>query len=284
MPDAEKRGRAHVVIDTGRGYRRGAGAGGRLHSGACGATRLTLTSDASRKHKDPGMREIVLDTETTGLDPNDGHRLVEIGCVEMANGLPDRPDLAPLLQSRARHAAGGLRRPRPVARLPCRQAALRRAGRGVPGLHRRCAPRHPQCRLRHALPQCRARPARTSRSCRSTASSTRWRWRGAAIPAPGSRSTSSASATASTIRSGSSTAPCSTRRSWPRSISSLPAAGRRRSASPPKRSRSPCRSDARLLRQRPVPLAPRLTPEERAAHAAFVAGLGEAALWHRYPA
>jgi len=31
------------------------------------------------------MREIVLDTETTGLDPNQGHRLVEIGCVEMVN-------------------------------------------------------------------------------------------------------------------------------------------------------------------------------------------------------
>lgn len=29
------------------------------------------------------MREIALDTETTGLDPNSGHRLVEIGCVEM---------------------------------------------------------------------------------------------------------------------------------------------------------------------------------------------------------
>ena len=31
------------------------------------------------------MREIVLDTETTGLDPKDGHRLVEIGCVELFN-------------------------------------------------------------------------------------------------------------------------------------------------------------------------------------------------------
>lgn len=29
------------------------------------------------------MREIVLDTETTGLDPNQGHRVVEIGCVEL---------------------------------------------------------------------------------------------------------------------------------------------------------------------------------------------------------
>jgi len=31
------------------------------------------------------MREIVLDTETTGLDPLNGHRLVEIGCIELVN-------------------------------------------------------------------------------------------------------------------------------------------------------------------------------------------------------
>ncbi|KRW82623.1 DNA polymerase III subunit epsilon [Marinobacter sp. P4B1] len=29
------------------------------------------------------MRQIVLDTETTGIDPNDGHRIIEIGCVEV---------------------------------------------------------------------------------------------------------------------------------------------------------------------------------------------------------
>ncbi len=34
------------------------------------------------------MREIVLDTETTGFDPEEGHRLVEIGCVEIINKLP----------------------------------------------------------------------------------------------------------------------------------------------------------------------------------------------------
>ena len=33
------------------------------------------------------MREIVLDTETTGLDPLQGHRVVEIGCVELWNHL-----------------------------------------------------------------------------------------------------------------------------------------------------------------------------------------------------
>src|SRR5690554_3512972 len=31
------------------------------------------------------MRQIVLDTETTGLDPNDGHRMVEVACVELVN-------------------------------------------------------------------------------------------------------------------------------------------------------------------------------------------------------
>ncbi|RMF36264.1 MAG: DNA polymerase III subunit epsilon [Alphaproteobacteria bacterium] len=34
------------------------------------------------------MREVVLDTETTGLDPREGHRIVEIGAVELANHLP----------------------------------------------------------------------------------------------------------------------------------------------------------------------------------------------------
>ena len=34
------------------------------------------------------MREIVLDTETTGLDPSTGDRIIEIGCVELINHMP----------------------------------------------------------------------------------------------------------------------------------------------------------------------------------------------------
>ena len=34
------------------------------------------------------MREIVFDTETTGLDPKTGDRLVEIGCIELVNRVP----------------------------------------------------------------------------------------------------------------------------------------------------------------------------------------------------
>ncbi len=34
------------------------------------------------------MREVIFDTETTGLDPQSGDRLVEIGCIEMVNRVP----------------------------------------------------------------------------------------------------------------------------------------------------------------------------------------------------
>ncbi|HEY9198879.1 MAG TPA: DNA polymerase III subunit epsilon [Gammaproteobacteria bacterium] len=34
------------------------------------------------------MRQIVLDTETTGLEPSEGHRIIEIGCIELDNRRP----------------------------------------------------------------------------------------------------------------------------------------------------------------------------------------------------
>ena len=36
------------------------------------------------------MKEIVLDTETTGLSVKEGHRIVEIGCMELENLVPTR--------------------------------------------------------------------------------------------------------------------------------------------------------------------------------------------------
>jgi len=36
------------------------------------------------------MKEIVLDTETTGISPKEGHRIVEIGCIELENLIPTK--------------------------------------------------------------------------------------------------------------------------------------------------------------------------------------------------
>lgn len=39
------------------------------------------------------MRQIILDTETTGLEPSQGHRVIEIGCVELINRVPSGNNL-----------------------------------------------------------------------------------------------------------------------------------------------------------------------------------------------
>ena len=36
------------------------------------------------------MKEVVLDTETTGLSVKEGHRIVEIGCIELENLIPTK--------------------------------------------------------------------------------------------------------------------------------------------------------------------------------------------------
>ncbi len=102
------------------------------------------------------MREIVFDTETTGLDPLQGHRMVEIGCIELVNRFPtgrvfhryfnperDMPAEAfavhglsvEFLKDKPRFAEVGGR--------ACRFHRGRRAGGA-------------QCAVRPQLPQCRA--------------------------------------------------------------------------------------------------------------------------------
>ena len=155
------------------------------------------------------MREIVLDTETTGLDPFDGHRVVEIGCVELINCIPTgrvwhchlNPERDMPYQAFEVHglSAEFLRDKPRFAELADDMLAF------LEGAHARDAQRH----LRFRLSQCRARSRRRGRFCAGTTSSTRWRWRDAGIPAPRAASMPCASATASICRSARSTARCS---------------------------------------------------------------------------
>ena len=45
------------------------------------------------------MKEVILDTETTGLSVKDGHRVVEIGCIELENLIPTKKNHYKLLET-----------------------------------------------------------------------------------------------------------------------------------------------------------------------------------------
>ena len=46
------------------------------------------------------MKEVILDTETTGISVREGHRIVEIGCIELENLIPTKKKISLLLKSR----------------------------------------------------------------------------------------------------------------------------------------------------------------------------------------
>jgi len=54
------------------------------------------------------MRQVVLDTETTGLDPNKGHRIIEIGCVELIDRKRTGNELHQYLQPDRKIDAGAI--------------------------------------------------------------------------------------------------------------------------------------------------------------------------------
>ena len=103
VPDADKRERADFLIDTGLGMdaarqRVGeilqelqsaqltiSGSSGKTGGNACACDRTLQTGLQGERHT---MREISFDTETTGLNPRGGDRLVEIGGVELINHIP----------------------------------------------------------------------------------------------------------------------------------------------------------------------------------------------------
>jgi DNA polymerase-3 subunit epsilon len=71
------------------------------------------------------MRQVFLDTETTGLNAEKGDRIIEIGCIEMVEPPPHRRHLHLYLNPRA-PATPTRCGARPDRRVPGRQAAVRR--------------------------------------------------------------------------------------------------------------------------------------------------------------
>ena len=220
MPDAEKRATRRISLSTpAAGFAAAERQVRRYPACARGRPGRMLPDPTRRRSGADACARSSSIPRPPGIDPAAGDRVVEIGA--SSSSTTSRPAGLPRLSQPERAmSAGRVRRPRPDRRLPGRQAALRRDRRRASRLHRRCAARDPQRRLRHRLPQRRARPPRRAAARCRPASSTPWRWRAASIPARRTTSTRSARATASTIRGAPSTARCSTPRSWPKSISS----------------------------------------------------------------
>ena len=107
------------------------------------------------------MREIVLDTETTGLSPAEGPSAGGDRLSGDRQSDRDRRRLSCPDQSRARCAGRRVSHSRPFDRVSGRQAGFRADRRRFSRLHRRRPARHPQCRIRHALHQRRTDQART---------------------------------------------------------------------------------------------------------------------------
>ena len=163
------------------------------------------------------VRQIVLDTETTGLEVSQGHRIIEIGCVELDNRrltgnhyhiyinperevdqgaievhgitnefLTDKPLFAQVAADFVEFIQGAeLIIHNAPLRYRVSQQRVAAPGGGIP-------------RRRQAL----------------QGGSIRWSWRGASTPASATTSTPCASATRWTTHSGTCMAPCSTRKSW----------------------------------------------------------------------
>ena len=166
------------------------------------------------------MREIVFDTETTGLDPDQGDRLVEIGCVELVNRIPTGQTFHRYLNPE-RDMPAEASRCTAFDRVPQGQAAVRRRRATSLLAFLGDAPLVAHNAmfdlgfLNAELERCRARPLIARERLVDTLMLARRKH-----PAARTGSTICARATPSTTRAAPSTARCSTPSCWPRSMSS----------------------------------------------------------------
>ena len=214
---------AHFLVDFEPRLRlRRSTRSGRFVTCLAGTVRDACSARILAEAEDRMLREIVLDTETTGIDHGKGDRVIEIGCVELVNHVPTGQILSRLHQPGAPGLAGRVRRPRLRATtFLADKPVFAAVAEDFADLHRRRAPRHPQRGfdvgfLNAELPPRTGHPAIVLNDVRRHP---------VARPAQASGRVQQprrarAPAMASTIRGAPSTGRFSTPRSWPKSISS----------------------------------------------------------------
>jgi hypothetical protein len=162
------------------------------------------------------MRQIIIDTETTGLDPKQGHRIIELAALEVANrratgrSVHFRLDPEREIDAGATEVHGmtwdDLRDKPKFARSPRNSSPSRAAPSGSSTMRRSTSD--------FSMPSSSARRfPRAPTFIR--ASSTPSRSRATCSPASATASTRCASVSASPTRTGHCTAHCSTRSCWP---------------------------------------------------------------------
>ena len=216
------------------------------------------------------MREIVLDTETTGLDPGQGHRLVELGCIELLNRIPTGATFHAYLNPERDVPAEAFAIHGLSTEFLKGAQALHRGCRRVPCLYWRCTAGNPQCQLRSRFSLCGAQACRTRVNCARTAWSTRCCWRAASIRQAPTGSMICVCVTVSTTHAAPNMARCSTPRSWPRFIVELIGARQAQLGLAESAKRRANGADGVIVvRARPQRLAPRLSEAEVAAAPRF---------------
>ena len=99
------------------------------------------------------MRQIVLDTETTGLEPELDHRIIEIGCIELLNRRPTGRTFHRYLNPERDIDEGALA-VHGITRTDLeRKPRFARDRRGAARVHRRCRARDPQRGVRRRVPR-----------------------------------------------------------------------------------------------------------------------------------
>jgi DNA polymerase-3 subunit epsilon len=229
------------------------------------------------------MREIVLDTETTGFEPSEGHRIVEIGAVELFNHLPT---------GRTYHQYINPQRPMP-------KEAFEVHGLGDDFLRDKPLFREVGRAFLDFIGDARLVIHNAAFDMRFLNAELEW----AGLPGlPSDRATDTLMIA---------------RQKFPGAPASLDALCRRFGVDNSAREKHGALLDSEILAEvyleliggrqpdlvlapvtnggqrnaertvawrpipRPEPLPPRITPEEESAHAAFVAGMGDGAIWHR---